>query len=132
MEGMRALVTIGLAAAAIAGATPAYAAEVRPFDSKAFAVAQAQGRPILVDVHADWCPTCRAQAPIVSEIIRSPAYRSMVVFKLDFDGQKADWRRLNVYRQSTLIAFNGKVEKARSVGDTDPRRIARLIQSTLK
>lgn len=25
----------------------------------------ANGQPVVVDLHADWCPTCRAQAPIV-------------------------------------------------------------------
>jgi thioredoxin len=132
MPRLRPLLTLCLAGAAIASSAPASAAEVRSFDPKVFAAAQARGRPILIDVHADWCPTCRAQAPVVSDIIRQPAYRKLVVFKLNFDDQEADWRRLNVYRQSTLIAFHGKVEKGRSVGDTDPNRLSRLIGSTLK
>ena len=29
------------------------------FEAEAFAAAQAEGRPILVDITASWCPTCR-------------------------------------------------------------------------
>ncbi len=110
----------------------AYAAEVRPFSAQAFAAAQAQGRPILVDVYADWCPTCRRQQPLVAELIAAPAYRNLIMFKLNVDEQKDDWRRLGVRRQSTLIAFNGRNETGRSVGDTNANSIARLIRSTLR
>jgi hypothetical protein len=33
--------------------------------------------------------------------------------------------------QSTLIAFKGETEKARSVGDTNPASIAALVKSAL-
>ncbi len=36
------------------GIAPAFAAEVKPFDAKAFEAAQAAGESVVVDVHATW------------------------------------------------------------------------------
>jgi len=116
----------------VAFAAPASAAEHQKFDAKAFAAAQREGRPILIDVYADWCPTCKAQAPIVQRVVQAPQFKKMVVFKLNFDTQKSDWARLGVRRQSTLIAFKGAKESGRSVGDTDATSIATLIQSAVR
>ena len=41
-------------------------------------------------------------------------------------------RAFGARSQSTLIAFRGRRENARSVGDTDVESIARLLQSTAK
>lgn len=128
----RQVLTAAFAGAALLLASAAQAAEQRPFDRAAFEAAQAAGRPILVDVYADWCPTCRAQAPAVAAAIGGAQYRQLVVFKLNFDKQKADWRQMGVQRQSTLIAFNGRRETGRVVGETDPAAIAQLIATTLR
>lgn len=125
-----ALAFVSLSGLGAAGA--ALAADTQPFTRPAFEAAQAQGRPILVSVHADWCPTCRAQAPIVSSVIGKPEFDRLVVFKLDFDDQKEEWSRLGVRMQSTLIAYNGKQERARSAGQTDPAAISQLITASLR
>ena len=110
----------------------AFAAEFRAFDQAAFAAAQAEGRPILVEVAADWCPTCRAQAPIIRQTAADPAFATMVVFRIDFDRQRDAWRELGARRQSTLIAFAGARETDRAVGVTDQRRIAALMRSAVQ
>lgn len=121
-----------VAALAWAAAASAMAAEWRAFTPEAFAAAQAQGRPILVEAHADWCPTCRAQAPIVRAAAEDDAFDNMIVFTLDYDRQSAERRTLGIRTQSTLIAFRGQAEMARSVGDTDPGRIAVLMRSAVR
>jgi hypothetical protein len=45
---------LALAALPAAGAATLAQAEPRPFDAKAFAAAQAAGKPILVDIYATW------------------------------------------------------------------------------
>jgi thioredoxin 1 len=109
----------------------AQAAERLPFDAASFSAAQSRGAPILVEVTAPWCPTCRAQKPILAELGSRPAHKDLVIFALDFDSQKQDLRKFNAQSQSTLIAFRGAVETARSVGDTNPTSIAQLLDSTL-
>lgn len=123
-----------LALAALSGALfalPALAAEPVPFTMAAFDQAQKAGRSILIEVHAPWCPTCKAQAPILSEIRKGEAYKNLVVLIVDFDTQKDVLRRLNAQTQSTLITFKGASETGRSVGDTKPASIAALVAKAL-
>jgi thiol:disulfide interchange protein len=101
-----------------------------PFTQAAFEAAQAAGKPILVEVYAPWCPVCRAQQAGISAAQRNAANADLVVFRIDFDSQKAEQRPLRVTRQSTLIAFNGARETGRLLGDTNPTSIARLVETT--
>ncbi len=117
------------AAAALAAAGSALAQHVR-FSRPAFEAAQAAGRPILVDVYAPWCPTCRAQEPILTSLQAQPANAELVVFRVDFDSQKDVVRSFRATTQSTLIAFRGARETGRSAGDTDAASIARLVATT--
>jgi len=109
----------------------ASAAEMKRFDQASFEVAQAQDRPIVVDITATWCPTCAAQKPIIESLAADPAYAEMVIFDVDFDDQKDVVRDLGAQMQSTLIAYVGQAETGRSVGDTDPKSIGLLFASTL-
>lgn len=72
----------GIAAIAIA---PASAFEKTAFDAKAFEAAQAGGKAILVEVSAPWCPTCKAQKPILSGLAAKAKFKDLVVFEIDFD-----------------------------------------------
>lgn len=110
---------------------PAAAAETHPFTSAAFDAAKAAGRPILVDVSAPWCPTCKAQRPILSGLEAQPKFERLVVLDVDFDSQKDALRALGVRMQSTLIAFKGARETARSTGDTAAASIAKLLDAAL-
>ena len=125
--------TFILASAALAAAVPALpaAAAAQRFTQAAFAAAQAAGKPILVEVTAPWCPTCRAQQPILQKLTTEPRFRDLVFLSVDFDSQKDVLRRLNVRSQSTLIAFNGKNERGRATGITDPEQIRDLLLRAL-
>lgn len=100
------------------------------FDRAAFEQAQAANKRILVDIWAPWCPTCRAQEPIINAVAAARGNEGLVVFRVHFDDQKAEVRRFGAQRQSTLIAYRGSRETARSVADTNPERIAALVAST--
>jgi len=95
-----------------------------PYDQAGFDAAQAAGKPILVEIHANWCPTCRAQEPIISELLREPKHAGFVVLRVDFDNQKDVAKRFRAQYQSTLIVFKGEKEVARSTGETRKDAIA--------
>jgi|SRR5580704_3843774 thioredoxin 1 len=119
------------AAAALITSAPAFAAEEQPFTRQAFEAAQSAGKSILVEVHASWCPTCKAQKPILSKLFADPKFKNLAVFRVDFDDQKDEVRNFKARIQSTLIAFKGTEEVARSVGDTNPDSIADLLALAL-
>lgn len=124
----RALFTALLVALSASLFAPAARAEAgTPFTQSAFEAAQQAGKPILIDVHAPWCPVCRAQAPTLAVLPAVPEFAGLTVFSVDFDTQKDVLRALGVQKQSTLVVFDGAKETARSTGDTDPDKIRALV-----
>lgn len=125
--------TLGLAALALAPAALVTRAEAAgpAFTQAAFEAAQNAGKPILLHVHADWCPVCKAQQPTLASIASDAKLKDVMQFTIDFDNQKDVVRRFNVRGQSTLIAFKGKTEVGRSQGATDPAAIRALAEKSL-
>jgi thioredoxin 1 len=109
----------------------ASAMDKKPFDARAFESAQADNKPILVEVTAPWCPVCKAQAPILSRLKSDAKYKDLVSFEIDLDSQKDLLRKFNVQHQSTLIVFKGKQEAGRSTGDTNATSIEALLSTSL-
>ena len=112
-------------------AMSALAAETKPFDQATFDVLQAANKPVLIDVYADWCPTCKQQAPIVAELMARPEFKDYTVLKVNFDTQKDVLRSLRVSEQSTFIVYRGKQVVARSTGDTNKDSIAATLRKAL-
>jgi thiol-disulfide isomerase/thioredoxin len=130
MLSRRSVLVAAIAASAGAFAS-ALAAGPRPFDAAAFAEAQKAGKPIFIGIHASWCPICKAQAPILAELMADPKFKDLVYFTVDFDSEKDLVRRFGARMQSTLISFKGAKEKGRSVGDTNRASIAALLNKVL-
>ncbi|MEE4200300.1 thioredoxin family protein [Erythrobacter sp.] len=102
-----------------------------PYDEAEFTMAQRKGKTIVVDVHADWCPTCRAQAPILDELRREHQSADTLFVKVDFDEDKAFLRAHRVPRQSTVLVFDGVQEVARSIAQTDRSRLRGVVLGAL-
>lgn len=122
-------VSILAAAAFLSGS--AVASPQRPFTDQAFASAQDAGKPVLIEIHADWCPTCKAQLPILDRLSAQPRYASIVRFRVDYDSQKSAVRRFKATTQSTLVLYKGRDEVARSVGETREDRIRAMLDQAL-
>lgn len=120
--------TLGFAALL---ALPAMALSGTKFTPAALADAQKAGKAVLVEVGAPWCPTCKAQAPILSKLLGTEKFKTFVKLDIDFDSQKADLKTLNVQQQSTLIVYKADKEVGRSTGDTNPVSIEALLAKAL-
>lgn len=110
-----------------AGATEPQFVE-QPFDAAAFQAAQEAGEPILVEVHASWCGTCRKQGEILQQLSDRKPLSDMTVFKVDYDEQKDVVEQMKVTKQATLIVFKGDTEVGRSIFDTNAESIQALLE----
>lgn len=131
MISRRKFLAFGLVASALISSSGAFAGERIDYSPAAFDAAQKAGRSILVEIHAPWCPTCRAQAPILSQLESQAKFKDLLVVHVDFDSQKDAVRRFGARMQSTLITFKGAAETARSVGDTNPGSIGALLEKSI-
>ena len=122
---------IAAAGLALALTIPASALQMSKFTPDALAAAQKTGNPVLVEISAPWCPTCKAQKPILDKLLGSDKYKSYVTLDMDFDSQKTDVAALKATSQSTLIVYKGVTEMGRSVGVTDPAAIEALLAKAL-
>lgn len=124
----RILKLILLALAAAFAFTPAQAApKWSQYQAESFARAQVEGKIIVVDVHASWCPTCRAQAPILDKLRSEKRLKNALFVKVDFDKEKAFLRTHRIPRQSTILVFKGRKETARSIAETRPAQLRSAV-----
>jgi thioredoxin 1 len=127
---MRPLLIAAFTAALTLFSTFAPAAEI-PFDQTQFAAARDAGKPVAVVFHADWCPTCRAQAPVLKELSQSSELKPLTLYIADFDTEKVLKQSLRVTQQSTIVVFKGGKEVARSTGATQRESLAALLRQAV-
>lgn len=107
----------------------ALAAEA-PFNQARFEQAKAAGQPVVVYFHADWCPTCRVQQPIVARLAAEPQFKPVTIFEADYDAETALEKDLKVTQQSTFVVFRQGHEVTRSTGQTaEPAIRATLLKA---
>jgi thioredoxin 1 len=122
-----ATISTGVLLASAIGLAAAQAATQHKFDQDQFASAQAGGKPVVVFIEASWCPTCAKERPILAELMKDPAFKDLTILDVDFDTQKDVVRAMGATVQSTLIAFHGKDERGRLVGETRPEVLKSLL-----
>lgn len=130
----RRFTTLALSLSVVLGslaAGTARAGEILKADTEAYKQAASQKRPIIMHVHAGWCPVCAKQGPIIEELMKEPEFKDVVVFKIDFDADKPLVEMLQVKYQSTLIAAKGPVEVDRIAGVSDKDRLREFIRKSL-
>jgi thiol-disulfide isomerase/thioredoxin len=119
-----------LAAAALLAAGLAQALEIQPYSEAALASAQAAGQPVAVHFHADWCPTCRAQAQSLQKL-KAEAGLDVRVLVANYDTEKDLKARLHVRSQSVMVVFRGPQERGRLAGETSVDAIRAALKTAL-
>lgn len=107
------------------------AGEIKPFNQQEFNQLTQAGKAVVLDITAPWCPTCKQQKPILEGLMKQPAYKEVTLLTIDFDSEKPTLKLFKVAMQSTLVAFKGQQEVARSIGDTSPAGLEALIRKTV-
>ena len=83
---MRYLTSSALVLVTAQAAFGSQAAEL-PFDRASFDSTVKAGQLVAVVFHADWCPTCRAQAPVLKQLVEQPKYKALTLFVANFDDE---------------------------------------------
>lgn len=109
-------------------AAGAMAEDPKPFDHAAFDKAKAEGKTVLVDFDAGWCPVCKKQAEVIPQVLKRDKFQQVMVFKADFDSQKELKKQLKITHQSTLVLFKGEKEVGREQGITSASAISELLE----
>jgi thioredoxin 1 len=124
---MKSRIVAALSFTLVLFAAVSLSAEV-PFDQAQFDAARTSGKPVAVVFHADWCPTCRAQAPVLKTLTQTPELKALTLFVANFDTEKTLKKSLGVTQQSTIVVFKAGKEIARSTGDTQQESLAALLR----
>jgi thiol:disulfide interchange protein len=86
------------------------------FSQSAYDEAIAAGKTVFIDFHANWCPTCRENAPKIEGAF-DKTDSPVVGFRADYDTTSALQKDLGVLSQSTLILIpNGDLSEKRQLG----------------
>jgi thioredoxin len=102
-----------------------------PYDEAMFHKLLSSGQPVALDFSASWCPTCRAQAPLLRSITGEPGFKDLTLLVADYDKEMGLRKTYNVSVQSTLIVFRNGKEVARSTGDTSRSGLTHLLATAL-
>ena len=108
-----------------------FAGDIKPFNQIEFDKLTHGGKPVVLDISAPWCPTCKEQKPIIDGLMKLPAYKDVTLMTIDFDSAKPTLKKFKVTSQSTLVAFKGEKEVGRSVGDTTPVGLESLVKKSV-
>ncbi|MBP7546336.1 MAG: thioredoxin family protein [Corallincola sp.] len=126
MAGVAALLAL---AAVLLLQAPSVADDRELFSEARFNELTSAGQPVLIDVYAPWCPTCRKQSKVLGELLKDPQLAAITVLKVDYDEQKEVVARFQAPRQSTLVMFRGTTESGRLVAETSDTAIRALLLS---
>lgn len=109
----------------------ANALTIDDYSPAAIKKAEAAGQSYALAFHADWCPTCKAQAKVFEQLKSDPALKNVTIYNVDYDGETELKKALKVRGQSTVIAYKGAKESARSVADTTSDGLKQLLSKSL-
>jgi thioredoxin 1 len=123
----RSFLSIFFAALAFA----ANALTIDDYDPITIKKAEASGKSYALAFHADWCPTCRAQAKVFDQLKTDPALKNVTIYNVDYDGETELKKSLKVRGQSTVIVYKGTKEMARSVADTSVDGLKQILAKSL-
>ena len=106
----------------------AFSLDIKPYSAQALSAGQRAGKPVSLHFHADWCPTCRAQEKVFQQL-EGDASVTGTVLVVNYDKEKELRKQLGVRTQSTLIVYQGNVEKVRLAVDPVPDTVRAALLS---
>lgn len=101
------------------------------FSQDEFESLQAAGEVVLIDVFADWCPTCAKQQEVLKRYREENPDKKFNTLIVDFDDDKQWVRHFKAPRQSTFVLYVGDEKKWFSVAETRYDVIAKQLDEAI-
>ncbi|MDO5046011.1 thioredoxin family protein [Campylobacter sp.] len=114
--------------AALAFATLSFAGEA--FDKAKFDKLVADGKDVVVHIHAPWCGTCKKQDNVLSDIAKTSGDK-VSFLTVDFDSQKDVVKGFGANDRSVIIVFKEGKEVSRTFYETNAGKIKEQLKPVL-
>lgn len=108
-------------------ACTAQAGNGEAFNKARFDELKASGAPVLIDIRADWCPTCKKQGQVLSQFQSENPQCGLTILEVDFDKQKQWVKHFAAPRQSTFVLYEGGEKVWFAVAETRADKIQQAI-----
>lgn len=93
------------------------------YNAAAFENLLADGKPVMVEVYAPWCPTCLAQHKAFEALESEGKRPNLATIRVDFD-RDVDFRKTyNINYTGTILLFEGGKLTAVQGGLTSPEKL---------
>ena len=96
----------------------ALALDAEPFSNDRFAELQENGELVLIDIFANWCPTCARQHEVLKKYREQHPDVELHILTVDYDNDRQYVRQLRAPRQSTLLLYKGETQFWYRVAET--------------
>ncbi len=91
----------------------------------------AEGKTLVIHIHADWCGTCKAQDIQINEAMNSAEFKDVTFFEVDYDVQRKTLKFFNIRIQSTIIIFKNGKEVDRIAAERDAGELQTFLKKSL-
>lgn len=105
-----------------------WAGDLTAYNKATFDQALKDGKPIVAQFHATWCPTCKKQEASLKAIYSPDKLKGVTIFKVDYDNESDLKAQYHVTNQSTVLIFNKGKEVSRVTGVTDQAELEQIIK----
>ncbi|NCN28201.1 thioredoxin family protein [bacterium] len=111
-----------------------WAVTAQDFTAESFTKDRDSGAAVVVDIYADWCPTCKKQATDLTKILKDKSFKNVKLYKLDYDQKDLvqEFSKLidrPIPRQSTIVVFKNKKLKEFSVAQTGEELVTKITEA---
>lgn len=99
------------------------------YDATRFTDRLATGEPLLVEIYASWCPTCKAQHEAFEALTASGQAVPIRAVRVDYDRDAAFREARNIESTGLLLLFKDGQEVSRVAGLTTPDALLSYLES---